>query len=90
MKTVWKFNLPLKDYVTVAIPRNAKLLQVAVQHDYVLPVTIQLWAIVDTEEKFENKQFRIAGTGHKLTAEEAQNYIGTVFFKALVFHVFTF
>ncbi len=89
MKTVWKFNVPLSDNVTVAMPRGARILHVGVQSELTsLTPTFQLWALVDTEDKIEYKTFRIAGTGHKLNDEETQNYIGTVFFQALVFHVF--
>ena len=45
-QAVWKFNLTIEDAQTVKMPAGAKLLSIQSQG-----TDIQLWALVDTEEK---------------------------------------
>ena len=86
MIAVWKFELPIDDYVTIlAIPRGARLLTVAVQDGRLV-----LYALVDTAYPNVMRRMRIAGTGHPISGDEAANYVGTVLMHGgrLVFHVF--
>jgi hypothetical protein len=85
MKAVYKYDLSIDDYVTIKLPRGAKVLTAQVQHG-----DIKLWAFVNTEEELEDRLFRIVGTGHPLQNARFLNYIATVQLMAgpLVFHVF--
>lgn len=89
MKTVWKYTLPWpppSDLVGFRMPKGAR------------PLTIQtqagrpcVWALVDDERPLEPRWFRIAGTGHPIEDEIAEDgYIGTfqVIGGGLIFHVF--
>lgn len=84
MIAVYKYNLPMDDYVTINLPRGAEVLHVGVQHG-----ETQLWAKVDTGKPAEKRRFRIAGTGHPLDGDKLE-FVGTLMLAGggLVFHVF--
>ena len=86
MKTVWKFPIPLEDFVTVEMPMRSKVLSVAEQNGQLC-----LWALVDPMQKKHPRSFRIAGTGHPIDTEDCGvSLVGTVITAggALVWHVF--
>lgn len=84
MKTVWKYDLPIKDLVTIRLPRRAIVLHVGEQHYF-----LRLWALVDPKEETEEVTFRILGTGHEIDANLG-DYCGTAIMHhgILVWHVF--
>ena len=91
MKTVYKYKLPLDDYVKVIMPKDAEIISVGEQEQELV-----IWAVVDsTAIEHRNKEFRIAGTGHPLSRnlsnrpDEKLLFIGTVqHSNGLVWHVF--
>lgn len=86
MLTVFKYPVPPGDNFTLALPEGARLLTVAPQSG-----EPQLWALVNTDNPPEDRQFRLAGTGHPIDeAEDTLHYVGTFHMMrgALVFHLF--
>lgn len=87
---IYKYDLAVRDVQTVAMPRGAQLLHVAVQDreaDY--DRRIQLWAAVDTSEEVEQRTFFVVGTGHDCPGPDRAEYVGTVLDDTFVWHVFT-
>jgi hypothetical protein len=85
MKTVWKFELPLEDYVELLLPKGSISLSVQVQGN-----NLQLWCLCNPEEPLREKRvFRIVGTGHYIE-EKNISFIDT--FQMMngdfAFHVF--
>jgi len=84
MTTIWKFTLKVADSQTIDMPMGAKILHVNTQAGDVC-----VWAEVDPLEKTkEHRHFEIRGTGHPIAPIIKKQYIGTVLFDRLVFHVF--
>lgn len=87
MKKVFKYDIAITDYQTIEMPQGAELLKVDNQNG-----RIELWALVDPNAETEKRKFRLAGTGHKITDEEASKlrYVGTCILAGggLVFHLF--
>lgn len=84
MKTIFKFAIPITDLQVVNMPEGAEVLTAQMQGS-----ELCLWALVDPEADRKPRQFRIAGTGHKLPADPGA-YIGTAQMHGgqLVWHVF--
>lgn len=80
---VYKYKL--QPNAQINLPKNAKVLTVAVQNEEVF-----LWALVNPEEQEgEIRTFLSFGTGHDIPIDIQIDFIGTVFFKdGMVFHVF--
>lgn len=94
MKTIWKFQAPIKDTTEVYMPKGAKVLTVQIQgHDRVGACPI-IWALVDNMAEMEPRRFAWRGTGHDALRDgdevEAGMYVGTVQMESgkLVFHLF--
>ena len=88
MKTIWKFELALQTEQAINMPEGAKVLTVQVQAG-----VLCVWALVDTENDTEERQFFILGTGHDaddVDSSNGYNYLNTVQLPsgALVHHVF--
>ena len=86
MRKVFKYDLPIDDYIEISLPKGAQILSVGEQRH-----SAQIWALVDPEELLEIRRFRLAGTGHPITEPvETLKHIGT--FQAVnnifVWHVF--
>ncbi len=83
--SVWKFVLRVDDVVAVQMPAGARVLSCGNQYGEVC-----VWAVVDVAAPLVERRFRIAGTGHPLTAADAGAFVGTVMLVSgtLVFHVF--
>jgi len=85
MKTIYKYVVP-HDGTEIQMPIGAEILTVAMQVG-----EIYIWAIVDTDNKFETRKFIAQATGREMP-EGKLKYIGTVFIGTmlmeLVFHVF--
>lgn len=88
MRKVFKYKIPCQDNFELELPAGIKFLSFQSQYE-----DMCIWALVDTNEtrKFRY-QFRLAGTGHDIDDEIAENgqYIGTcqIMTGALVFHLF--
>lgn len=84
MKAVWKYEIPIDDSFIIAMPREAKLLCIMVQHGQP-----QLWALVDPTLAVSERRFRLAGTGHEID-EDIRSHVGSfqMIGGDLVFHVF--
>ncbi len=84
-KTVWKFQFNPEDLLSIQMPAGAKLLHVDVQGGQPC-----IWALVDPAAPTENRNFRLAGTGHPIEAVDCEVYFGTFMLRegALVFHLF--
>lgn len=84
---VHKYRVGLTDLFAVEMPRGAQILDVQVQHG-----TPQMWALVDPEAPVERRQFRLAGTGHRVEmyGDQQPKHVGTFQLDggALVFHLF--
>ncbi len=84
MNKVFKYEVPIEDHFTLALPRDSRILAFQAQHDK--PV---IWALVDPEEKVKTEhEFRMVGTGHPI--EESDCHIGTaqMYMGTLVLHLF--
>lgn len=84
MTRVYKYPLPLGDWVSVTMPVGAVPLCVQTQHE--VPC---LWARVTIGAPPVSHHFRIAGTGHDL-GQNVGKHVGSFQLDggALVFHVF--
>ncbi|MBA7689651.1 hypothetical protein ES703_98159 [subsurface metagenome] len=60
MKTIYKYPIPAEtNQFAITMPRGARVLSFQIQHG--VPC---IWALVDTEEPVEAKNFYLVGTGH--------------------------
>jgi len=84
MKRIYKYPVPLTDDFTLALPRNAQILTVQMQHE-----KPQLWALVDPAVSNVERNFIVRGTGHPVD-DEGLEYINTFQLAngTLVFHLF--
>lgn len=85
MKTVWKFPVPFppKDRFSITAPKDAKWLDVQIQHE-----SVAMWALVDPDSPEVTHQFRWAGTGHPIEPLPIPVHVATLQTGALVWHVF--
>lgn len=84
MRTIHKFSIPAIDYFEVQLPATAQVLSVQMQRGIAC-----MWVLLDTNAQYFTRRFRLAGTGHQLSAHETLSFIGT--FQptdGLVFHLF--
>ena len=83
MNTIWKYELGIDEKITT--PRGAVLLTVAAQG-----TGIFAWFEVETDNPVDDDHvFEVFGTGHEIPADPVpRRYVGTVFLRALVFHVY--
>ena len=83
-KQIWKYTISPKE--SLAMPKGAEVLTVQTQNG-----DICLWALVDPQNKLEERYFEVYGTGHDIYCDMGieRKYIGTVQLNnGLVFHVF--
>lgn len=89
MNTIWKYVLDTTDTQTIEMPSGAKVLTVQVQNGEPC-----IWALVNTDNKIEERTFRIYGTGHHMDYKyvDKETYIGSYQLSGglLVFHLFEF
>lgn len=86
-KKVFKYELETNDFQEFKMPKDSEILSIQTQKN-----TPCIWALVDPEEKLEQRFFRIYGTGHDINYDMgiSMKYIGTyqLFDGSLIFHVF--
>jgi hypothetical protein len=84
MITIYKYDIPLTDHISLPLPLGSEILSVGNQRE-----RLCIWALIDTDVRTEKvHKLRVAGTGHPLN-EDVQ-FLGTVQFMSgdLIFHVF--
>jgi len=87
MKTIWKFELEIKNEQIIEMPKNALILQTA-QIQNGRPV---IWAVCDDEEKEKSNVIILTlGTGNLINVNIQLRfvYIGTYQLGSFVGHVF--
>ena len=84
MKTIWKYQLELKDDQLIEIPVSSEFLSVGLQAG-----VLCLWVLVNPTYPLIGKTILIRGTGHDLeVCFSKSDFIGTVQQGPLVWHVF--
>jgi hypothetical protein len=84
MITIFKYQFLIADQVIISMPEGAKVLSVQVQNN-----TPTIWAMVVTESKPQNRQFRVYGTGNELdTFAINGKHLGTIQQNGFVWHIF--
>jgi hypothetical protein len=83
MKTIYKYQLGVGDFVSLFLPAGAQVLTVQTQNG--VPY---VWAMVDTEQPVQRRDFCWRGTGHPLG--DVGPYVETIQVSdgRLVFHLF--
>lgn len=76
MLTIGKYEIPspkTAPYFSIDLPQDAKILTVQSQNN-----KPQIWALVDSENPKETRNFSVVATGGRINKEkEKLNYIGT-------------
>ena len=86
MRKVFKYQIPINDYVDIALPEDAQILTVDCQHGQPC-----LWALVDPTAPEVTRRFRFAGTGHPITDDTERLFFHGTFQMdggSLIFHIF--
>jgi hypothetical protein len=86
MKTIYKYELPLKDAVEIEMPIGARVLTAHEQNG-----KPYIWALVDHTARLgtEHRRFWIVGTGNPAGHVADEVYVGSAFCGPFVWHVFT-
>lgn len=86
MKTIWKFELPLRNggEQIIDMPVLSRILCVQDQNGILC-----IWAVVDPKKEMTKRKFLIVGTGYE-SKHIPLDYIGTVqqMSGALIWHIF--
>jgi len=92
MKTIYKYQVPIKGRFSLTLPKEAVILSFQKQRG--IPV---IWAQINTGHNDEDRKFRLYGTGHpikNIPQDIGLHYIGTIqqnfaeAVPALVWHLF--
>ena len=86
MRTIWKFELPIEDEVSIDMPEGAEIIHIGNQRG-----RLCIWADVLTDVLSCKRNFIIVGTSDEIARKfKYLKHIGTVFFENgdIVFHVF--
>ena len=87
MRTIWKYELDIKDTLVINMPNGAKVLHVGTQQGEPC-----IWVEVDTEAEQVPYTFHIYGTGHPIKENKYNKpmYLGTFKIKndSLIFHLY--
>lgn len=83
MRTIYKYQIEIKDTVTIEMPQEAKVLKFGFQNDILC-----MWVLIDNSRINEHRSFNIYGTGHPCDRSIA-DYEDTVFDpRGFVWHIF--
>lgn len=79
---IYKYQIGLNRRPGISMPRGAKILHLALQHD-----EPHIWAMVDPAADHEERQFAVWGTGHEIDTA-GLTYVGTWQKDGFVWHLF--
>ena len=84
MKSIWKFEVPVKDKFKISMPKGTQIISFQSQDR-----EAYIWGIVETDVEFVVRTFVIRGTGHIFKGDPG-TYIGTIqmYDGMLVWHLF--
>jgi hypothetical protein len=82
MKTIWKYEFPIKGYFELSMPKGAKILTA-----FDFKTTPSLWAEVDTKAEKGTRKFTIAGTGYPMMEDE-KVWIATFPMSQFIWHLY--
>lgn len=91
MKTVEKYPVQVTNAPTVMLPKGAQVLSFQSQRDEAFIWTLFIWALVDTSQPPESRQFFLQSTGDLCVFDETcVRFVGTAQLRegAFVFHLF--
>ncbi len=83
MLKIFKYTLKMKDIETIAMQKDAMILDCQQQNQGFLTI----WAIVNPDAELENRTFEIIGTGN-VVSEQPREFIATVQTGLYVWHIF--
>jgi hypothetical protein len=85
MRTIYKYGVELTDYFSIDMPTDAEILCCQIQFEKPF-----IWAMVNSENKLNERNFRVIGTGHLIEEKEKLQYIDTFQINGgqLIFHLF--
>ena len=87
VKTIYKYELEVKDIQRIFLPAGSEILTMQNQNH-----TPHIWAMVDSANECVERVFEIFGTGHHIHEDMGvdRKYIGTFQMQGgtLVFHLF--
>ena len=83
MLTIHKYDLKVEEYQTVGMPIGFKVLKIGIQNG-----EIRIWARVNDDNPKTQSVFRICGTGRRMPHDVDLEYIDSVVFGDLVWHIF--
>lgn len=88
MKTIYRYQVPVADRLTVQMPAGATVLSVRPSRGR-LDDQLDVWAVVDTSAPDEARELLVVGTGNPLP-DDVGAFVGTVLTHGGVFvwHVF--
>tara|TARA_R110000851_G_scaffold292052_1_gene446457 strand:- start:49 stop:306 length:258 start_codon:yes stop_codon:yes gene_type:complete len=81
MQQVWKYEVPPNESA-IEMPIFAEILSAQFQGD-----KVYVWALVDIDKALTQRKIFVRGTGHNIRSENLL-FIQTIFYGAMVFHVF--
>lgn len=81
-KTIWKYEIPVKERYDIEIPENAQFLDVQNQND-----NITMWFLLHPHSATVKRYFSVYVTGGAIP-ENPGKYLGTVQLGWFVAHVF--
>lgn len=83
MKRIFKYEIEVKDQITLLMPKNAEIISIQVQR-----WKPYLWALIDVDETKTERYFYLFGTG--MEVKDGLKYIGSfqMYDGDLVFHLF--
>lgn len=90
MRTIYKFELPIKDEVEIMVPPHSHIISVGHQRKY-QDEKVFIWIALDNEvEPTQKRTFRVIGTGHPIEDYPYLIPVGSVhlYDGSLVFHIF--
>ena len=72
MDTIFKYPIPVNNRFSLKLPKGAEILTVQEQQD-----NPKIWALVNSENETETRNFVLVGTGYSIEEKDSLNYIGT-------------
>ena len=89
METIYKYELEVKDFQSIEMPKGAEILSVQSQAGIIC-----IWAKVDTESTKRKRSFEIYGTGQEIIEKNInqRKYLATIQLMGgrLVYHIFEY